>query len=120
MPGKGKRVAARQAQLNRRRRRQARSAAEGGAQAATEEGSAVATTIAPPVAATTTTAAASADAGPVNPQPAPAAARPAATSSPQGRNAQPMAYTHLAGELRRILILVGIVSAVLIGISFAV
>jgi hypothetical protein len=31
-----------------------------------------------------------------------------------------MAYTHLAGELRRILILVGIVSAVLIGISFAV
>ncbi len=120
MPGKGKRVAARQAQLNRRRRRQARSAAEGGAQTLLEEGGAVATNIAPPAVADTTTAAASAGAGPVNPQPAPAAVRPTGTSSSQGRNVQPMAYTHLARELRRILTLAGIVAAVLIAVSFFV
>ena len=124
MPGKGKRVAARQAQLNRRRRRQARSASEGGVQTAVEEGGAVATSIASRATAATTaastSAAPSADAGPVNSQPAPAAVRPIGTPSAQGRNMQPMAYTHLAGELRRILILAGIVTAVLIGVSFAV
>jgi len=120
MPGKGKRVASRQAQLNRRRRRQTRSASEGGAQTAVEEGSAVATRVAPPAAAAATTDAPSAAAAPVNPQPAPAAIRPTGASSSQGRNAQPMAYTHLKGELRRVLTLAGIVTAVLISVSFFV
>ena len=118
MPAKGKRVAARQAQLNRRRRRQARAVGEDGMQTAGEEGgSATATMVRP---AAVSTSAQGSDAGQGQPSPAPAPARPPATSAAQGRNAQPMAYTHLPRELRRILILAAIVTAVLIGLSFVV
>ena len=120
MPAKGKRVASRQAQLNRRRRRQPRSASEDGVQTAVREGRLGEASIAPPVAATDGTAVPGADAGQGQPQPAPVSVRPPATSSSQSRNTQPMAYTHLARELRRILILAGIVTAVLIGVSFVV
>ena len=117
MPAKGKRVAARQAQLNRRRRRQARSASEGEVTTAIREGGPTAATIVSPAATTSETAAPTSDAG--QSQPAPAPVRPAATASSQNRNAQPLAYTHLARELRRILILAGIVTVVLLGVSFA-
>ena len=118
MPAKGKRVAARQAQLNRRRRRQARSASEGEVLTAVQEGGSQATTIVSPAATASATAPARADAG--QPHPAPDQVRPVATASSQSRNTQPLAYTHLARELRRILILAGIVTAVLLGVSFAV
>jgi hypothetical protein len=119
MPAKGKRVAVRQAQLNRRRRRQGRPASEGGLATVAEADGSV-TTIAPAVGAATATTVNGADTEQRQPQPAPTPTRPVAASSPQGRNAQPMAYTHLAGELRRILILAGIVTAVLLGVSFVV
>ena len=120
MPAKGKRVAARQAQLNRRRRRQARSASEGEVLTAVQEGGTPAATTVSPAATTSATAPLNADAGQGQSQPAPAQIRPPATSSSQSRNAQPLAYAHLARELRRILILAGIVTAVLLGISLAV
>ena len=116
MPAKGKRVAARQAQLNRRRRRQARTDSEGEVTTAVQGGSTTAATIASPAATANATAAPSADTS--QSQPAPAAVRPVTIASSQNRNAQPLAYTHLARELRRILILAGIVLVVLLGVSF--
>ena len=120
MPAKGKRVAARQAQLNRRRRRQDRSAPEVVASTARQEGGSPAATMVSPTAAASATAAPSADAAQRQSQPSPAPARPVAAAAPQGRNTQPLAYAHLARELRRILILAGIVTAVLLSVSFAI
>ena len=119
MPAKGKRVAVRQAQLNRRRRRQVR-AAEAGVQTAESEGGSPAASINSPTAATVPAAGSDAGARQEQPQPAAVAVRPVTTTSSQSRNTQPMAYTHLARELRRILILAGIITAVLIGVSFAI
>lgn len=117
MPAKGKRVAARQAQLNRRRRRQARSDTEGEVTTAVQEGGPTAATIMSPAARASATAEPSADTG--QSQPVPAPLRPVTIASSQNRNAQPLAYTHMARELRRILILAGIVTVVLLGVSFA-
>ena len=116
MPAKGRRIASRQAQLGRRRRQSRK----------TEESGTV--TVAAPSDIPTETAA------PANG----AAAIPATTASPttdgmaaattparaprrsgQLRTDRAAAYTHLGSELRRILILAGILLAVLLGLSFA-
>lgn len=120
MPAKGKRVAARQAQLNRRRRRQVRAGSDGEVQTVVGEGGLAAANVETPAVATAAAAAAVSGTPQGNPQPARGPARSPAPVSGPGRNAQPMAYTHLAGELRRILILAGIITAVLIGLSFVV
>ena len=120
MPAKGKRVAVRQAQLNRRRRRQARSVAEDGEPSAVREGGSATASITASATAATATEVPSGDAGQGQPQPASVSVRSPVASSSQSRSAQPMAYTHLARELRRILILAGIVTVVLLGVSFAI
>lgn len=120
MPAKGKRIAARQAQLNRRRRRQARAADEGGVQAEVQAAGPASATVTAPAAVASAAPTTGAAAPQGNTQPASVSVRPPTPSAGQGRNAQPLAYTHLAGELRRILILAGIVTAVLIGVSFVV
>ena len=127
MPAKGKRVASRQAQLNRRRRRQARVAADGGTEAFAREDGGSTTIVAPPA---SVSAPAVAESSNQEYEPAPAAAgispaRPGGSPS-VGRTQAParldrsMAYTHLAAELRRILILAGILTAILLLVSFVV
>ena len=128
MPAKGKRVASRQAQLNRRRRRQARVGADGGTEAVDRGDGASTTIVAPPA---PVSAAAVADSGANEYEPTPAAASsglaarsggsPNATRvQTQSRIDRSMAYTHLGAELRRILILAGILTAVLLLVSFVV
>ncbi len=120
MPAKGKRVAARQAQLNRRRRRQARPGGEEEGQAAVSSGGTATASVAPPVVAVAPADSGDDGASEANAQAAPAAPRATVNAAAAGqyRPAQGLAYTHLARELRRILILAGIVLAVLIGVSF--
>ena len=116
MPDKGRRVASRQAQLGRRRRRQARGPVEASAAAP---------------------AAAVADAEPTNRaaartevavQPEPAVSRETqvrATPSPRtprasvtGRSERPAAHNYVGSEIRRILIVSGVLFAGLVGVSF--
>lgn len=114
MPAKGRRIASRQAQLGRRRRQQSRK---------TEES--VAVSVAAPAAIPAETAA------PANAAANPAAAAPAASAAGQTRATRrpaagqnrpdrAAAYTHLGSEMRRILILAGILLAVLVGLSFVI
>ena len=120
MPAKGKRVASRQAQLNRRRRRQGRVAAEGGAMVSSAgEGNALTTTIAAPSAVAVRSASATGGRESET-YPAAASSTPASVTRAQGqtRPDRSMAYTHLGAELRRILILAGILTVILIVVSF--
>ncbi|MDE2779461.1 MAG: hypothetical protein OXI91_07295 [Chloroflexota bacterium] len=120
MPAKGKRVASRQAQLNRRRRRQGRVGADSAEEAVERGGAPATTSVAAParaVAAGDREGNASTIASPQAATAAPAASeRPAAA----GRGIQSLAYNHLGRELRRILILAGILLVVLFVISFLI
>ncbi len=115
MPAKGRRIASRQAQLGRRRRQSRK----------TEEGGTV--TVAAPADIPTETAATAngAAAAPAASTPTTdgmaTAATPARSPRRSGltRTDRAAAYTHLGAELRRILILAGILLAVLLGLSFA-
>ncbi len=114
MPGKGRRVASRQAELGRRRRRQSRGTATvaGDGSSGTEESASVATAAQKEPQTSS----------PVSKPQAPVQANPA-QSTPQrnvsrNRLDRPAAYNFIAPELRRILILAGVLLAVLIAISF--
>lgn len=120
MPARGKRVASRQAQLNRRRRRQGRPAAELAITEGAAEGIATATTIAPPEPVPSSRSSENAETVATPPQPSVSPARTTERPHNQIRAGQGLAYNHLASELRRILILAGVVTVVLLGVSFAV
>lgn len=120
MPAKGRRIASRQAQLGRRRRQQNRKTEESLAVSVAAPADIPAETAAPANAAATGPAAAetarSSTAGPAT-TPARVPRRPAAGQTRTDRSA---AYTHLGSEMRRILILAGILLAVLVGLSFVI
>ena len=116
MPAKGRRIASRQAQLGRRRRQQNRKTEESLAVSVAAPADIPAETAAPANAAAAPAAANSAPAGPAA-VPARAPRRPAAGQTRTDRSA---AYTHLGSEVRRILILAGILLAVLVGLSFVI
>ena len=120
MPAKGRRIASRQAQLGRRRRQQNRKTEESLAVSVAAPADIPAETAAPANAAATGPAAAetarSSTAGSAA-APARAPRRPAAGQTRTDRSA---AYTHLGSEMRRILILAGILLAVLVGLSFVI
>ena len=120
MPGKGKRVASRQAQLNRRRRRQGRVGVDTAVDTV-ERGSAPTTaSVAAPASAVAAGEGGSvASASSASQVPAAAAAtqeRPVVS----GRGIQSLAYNHMGRELRRILILAGILLVALFVISFLI
>ena len=120
MPAKGRRIASRQAQLGRRRRQQNRKTEESLAVSVAAPADIPAETAAPTNAAATGPAAAeTARASTAGSAAAPARAprRPAAGQARTDRSA---AYTHLGSEMRRILILAGILLAVLVGLSFVI
>lgn len=119
MPAKGRRIASRQAQLGRRRRQQSRKTEESLAVSVAAPADIPAETAAPANAAAAPAAAETARASTAGPATTPARAprRPAAGQSRTDRSA---AYTHLGSEMRRILILAGILLAVLVGLSFVI
>ena len=119
MPAKGRRIASRQAQLGRRRRQQNRKTEESLAVSVAAPADIPAETAAPANAAATPAAAESARASTTGSAAVPARAprRPAAGQTRTDRSA---AYTHLGSEMRRILILAGILLAVLVGLSFVI
>lgn len=120
MPGKGKRVASRQAQLNRRRRRQGRVGADTAVEAVERVGAPTTASVAAPAPAG---AAGDQDGSASSIGSAPAAtvaAAPSERPSAAGRGVQSLAYSHLGRELRRILILAGILLVVLFVISFLI
>jgi len=114
MPAKGRRIASRQAQLGRRRRQQNRKTEESLAVSVAAPADIPAETAAPANAAAAPSAAEST--GPAA-STARAPRRPAAGQTRTDRSA---AYTHLGSEVRRILILAGILLAVLVGLSFVI
>ena len=119
MPAKGRRIASRQAQLGRRRRQQNRKTEESLAVSVAAPADIPAETAAPANAAAApaaSTPAAGTTAGSAA-TPARAPRRPAAGQTRTDRSA---AYTHLGSEMRRILILAGILLAVLVGLSFVI
>ena len=118
MPAKGRRIASRQAQLGRRRRQQNRKTEDSFAVSVAAPADIPAETAAPANAAATANPAA-ANPAPAGPAATPARAprRPAAGQTRTDRSA---AYTHLGSEMRRILILAGILLAVLVGLSFVI
>ena len=116
MPAKGRRIASRQAQLG-RRRRQSRKIEESGTVTVAAPADIPQETAAPANGAAAAIPAATTAAN----TPAATAATPARTPRRSGptRTDRAAAYTHLGSELRRILILAGILLAVLLGLSFA-
>ena len=126
MPARGKRVASRQAQLNRRRRRQARNAGDLALQQDGEVQDSLPTaTIAAPAQESEPVAASVADGGGDTLQPGrertrSAPSQEAASVPVQNRLDQALAYRHLTTEIRRILILAGIMTVVLLAVSFLV
>ena len=118
MPAKGRRIASRQAQLG-RRRRQSRKIEESGAVTIAAPSDIPQETAAPANGAAAAIPAATTAANtPAGTAPATTPAR-APRRSGQTRTDRAAAYTHLGSELRRILILAGILLAVLLGLSFA-
>ena len=116
MPAKGRRIASRQAQLGRRRRQQSRKAEENGSVTVAAPADISPETAAPAHGAAAIPAAAdSSSAATTSPATAPARAP---RRSGQPRTDRAAAYIHLGSELRRILILVGILLVVLIALSF--
>ena len=113
MPAKGRRIASRQAQLG-RRRRQSRKTEEGGAVTIAAPSDIPQETAAPANGAAAMPAAVAPTTDGMATTPARAPRR-----SGQTRTDRAAAYTHLGAELRRILILAGILLAVLLGLSFA-
>ena len=118
MPAKGRRIASRQAQLGRRRRQQNRKTEESLAVSVAAPADIPAETAAPANAAASANPAA---ANPSHPGPAATPARaPRRPAAGQTRTDRSAAYTHLGSEMRRILILAGILLAVLVGLSFVI
>jgi cobalamin biosynthesis Mg chelatase CobN len=122
MPAKGRRVASRQAQLGRRRRQQGRGA--GSIPGSPVDVAEVNTQEADPVSPTPQAAVVGQTANPTQsataaaPAPAPARFRPrVGARATQGQARTDQAYSHLSSELRRILILVGVLLIVLIGLA---
>ena len=115
MPGKGRRVASRQAQVGSRRRRQHRGPSgtpAGGPATANpddEAASAVATEAPEAPAPQPKT-----EAAPEPRSAAPAPQRPAART----RTDRPAAYNYVTSEVRRILIVAGALTAVLVALAF--
>ena len=112
MPGKGRRMASRQAELGRRRRRQNRASAAVAAPPAGPSPNAA------PVAETQ--GASDAPAARETPQqqrPAPAPAQPAPGRS---RGDRPAAYNYMVPEVRRISIMAGVLLLGLIALSFVI
>lgn len=112
MPGKARRIASRQAQLNRRRKRQQRGpsgipppppvgAGVDGRSAGANVSQATPDTEAVPVTG--------------RPRPGPVAARPL-----RARGERPTAYNYVGSELRRILIMAGSVVAIIIVLGIVV
>lgn len=117
MPGKGRRVASRQAQLGRRRKRQARGPAE-----VPPSGPGTAVADAEPVvneAVPVEAAVQPAEVVREEPQPRQAPQPRGPRSRVAARPERPAAYTHIGAELRRILIVSGVMFAFLIALSFA-
>ncbi len=116
MPGKGRRMASRQAELGRRRRRQHRggnaAVAERPRASAPNETDAV-TAVAEETAAATPAA---------STRPAQQVREPVegsrSRSGPRSRFDRPAAYNYVMPEMRRILIMGGVLLAGLIGLSF--
>ena len=117
MPGKGRRVASRQAQLGQRRRRHNRGPA----------GDSLVT----PQTAVAETEAVSAEAEPINEKSTAATTAREPAQSPQVRSVpqrnptraraeRPVAYNYVKSEMTRILILAGVLTTVLIAITFVV
>lgn len=120
MPAKGRRVASRQAQLSRRRRQQGRGA--GSIPGSPVDVAEVNTQEADPVSPTPQAAVVGQTANPTQSAPASAPApgrfRPrVGARATQGQARTDQAYSHLSSELRRILILVGVLLIVLIGLA---
>ena len=112
MPGKGRRMASRQAELGRRRRRQNRASA---AVAAPPAGpSPNAAPAAEPQGDSTAPAAREA---PQQQRPAPAPAQPAPG---RARGDRPPAYNYMVPEVRRISIMAGVLLVGLIALSFVI
>ena len=124
MPAKGRRVASRQAQLSRRRRQQGRGAGSipgspvDVAEVNTQEADPVSPTPQAAVVGQTANPTQSAPAAAPTPAPAPARFRPrVGARATQGQARTDQAYSHLSSELRRILILVGVLLIVLVGLA---
>ena len=120
MPAKGRRVASRQAQLSRRRRQQGRGA--GSIPGSPVDVAEVNTQEADPVSPTPQAAVVGQTANPTQSAPASAPApgrfRPrVGARATQGQARTDQAYSHLSSELRRILILVGVLLIVLVGLA---
>ena len=120
MPAKGKRVASRQAQLNRRRRRQARAGAEMPVRTVEVDGAQGGGVPASASPTATATVAATGVAPNAEAQLPTTAAQETERSRTPGRSALPMAYGHLAAEFKRITIMAGIVTIALVAISFVI
>ena len=126
MPAKGRRVASRQAQLGRRRRQQGRGAGSipgspvDVAEVNPQEADSVSPTPQAAVVGQTANPTQSAPAAAPAPAPAPAPARfrpRVGARATQGQARTDQAYSHLSSELRRILILVGVLLIVLVGLA---
>ena len=122
MPAKGRRVASRQAQLGRRRRQQGRGAGSipGSPVDVAEVNPQEADSVSPtPQAAVVGQTANPTQSAPASaPAPAPGRFRPrVGARATQGQARTDQAYSHLSSELRRILILVGVLLIVLVGLA---
>ena len=119
MPGKGRRVASRQAQIGRKRRRQGRSteAVAGDGPLVAEESAPVATAAPEAQAEPQSSAPVSAPQAPVQSTHAQSSPQ---RSTPRNRLDRPTAYNYVAPEVRRILIMAGVLLAVLIALSFVI
>ena len=120
MPAKGRRVASRQAQLGRRRRQQGRGAGSipGSPVDVAEVNPQEADSVSPtPQAAVVGQTANPTQSAPAS-APAPGRFRPrVGARATQGQARTDQAYSHLSSELRRILILVGVLLIVLVGLA---
>lgn len=112
MPGKGRRMASRQAELGRRRRRQNRASAAVAAPPAGPPPNAA--PVAEPQRDSTAPAARET---PQQQRPAPAPAQPAPSRS---RGDRPAAYNYMVPEVRRISIMAGVLLVGLIALSFVI
>ncbi|HLF05069.1 MAG TPA: hypothetical protein VI855_07605 [Dehalococcoidia bacterium] len=112
MPGKGRRIAVRQAELRSRRRRPGQAAGASPAGRVAVEDRAPA---APAPQSQQPAAAAPVSASPARPS---ASAQRTSGGRPRSRADQPLAYSYVGTEMRRILIVSGAVLAILVALTF--
>ena len=119
MPGKGRRVASRQAQIGRKKRRPGRATS-----AVADDGHLVDVESAPVATAVPGAQAEPQSSAPVSAPQAPVQSTHAQSSpqrsAPRNRLDRPAAYNYVASEVRRILIMSGVLLAVLIALSFVI